>query len=81
MAAAPKEPTAVMVSLPGGGKKSDVEKPWQNEATRYAAYLARAKMALARNVRYAAYFSDVGESLRPVIPRWAVNLSYGISFG
>jgi len=29
---------------------------------------------------YAADTSDVGESLRPVVPRWVVNSAYGVSF-
>mmetsp|Transcript_21887 Transcript_21887/g.48055 ORF Transcript_21887/g.48055 Transcript_21887/m.48055 type:complete len:204 (-) Transcript_21887:1797-2408(-) len=57
---------------------------------RYAAYLARAKKLLtikaqvvaksaSSAIRYAAYSSDVGEALRPVLtPRW-VNATYGLA--
>mmetsp|Transcript_14367 Transcript_14367/g.29797 ORF Transcript_14367/g.29797 Transcript_14367/m.29797 type:complete len:239 (-) Transcript_14367:179-895(-) len=47
--------------------------------TRYIPYLARAKQLLISSTRYIAYSSDVGESLRPVLKRWQVNLSYGIA--
>ena len=53
-------------------QKKHEDNPMRDEATRYAAYLARAKLVLARatkvlsqNVRYTAYSSDIGESLRP----------------
>ena len=65
--------------------RPDDDKPWKTDEARFLAYLARAKVVLVRavktNIRYAAYSSDVGEALRPVIPRWAVNSFYGISFG
>lgn len=46
---------------------------------RYLPYLARAKRLLLSSQRYIAYSSDVGESLRPVLKPWQVNLSYGIA--
>eukprot|EP00438_Fugacium_kawagutii_P016502 Skav228925 [mRNA] locus=scaffold3800:119059:122378:+ [translate_table: standard] len=45
----------------------------------YIPYLARAKRLWLSTHRYIAYSSDVGESLRPVIKPWKVNLSYGIA--
>ena len=59
----------------------DEEKPWKTDEMRYVAYLARAKTAMVRYIRYSAYSSDVGEAFRPVLPSWAVNCFYGISFG
>mmetsp|Transcript_59680 Transcript_59680/g.155220 ORF Transcript_59680/g.155220 Transcript_59680/m.155220 type:complete len:295 (-) Transcript_59680:17-901(-) len=53
---------------------------------RYIPYVARVKLLLLKTkmvalkgVRYVAYASDVGESLRPVIRPWQVNLTYGIA--
>lgn len=53
---------------------------------RYVPYIARAKMLLLRaklsvgaNVRYLAYSSDVGESVRPVVKPWMVNATYGMA--
>eukprot|EP00927_Polykrikos_kofoidii_P061555 TRINITY_DN56392_c0_g1_i1.p1 TRINITY_DN56392_c0_g1~~TRINITY_DN56392_c0_g1_i1.p1 ORF type:complete len:275 (+),score=11.72 TRINITY_DN56392_c0_g1_i1:75-827(+) len=46
---------------------------------RYAAYMARVRFMFVRYSRYVAYFSDVGESFRPVLPPWAVNVTYGIA--
>mmetsp|Transcript_40722 Transcript_40722/g.68175 ORF Transcript_40722/g.68175 Transcript_40722/m.68175 type:complete len:246 (+) Transcript_40722:160-897(+) len=62
----------------------------RESAGRYAAYLLRAKTVLSvkaytlakaggASIRYAAYSSDVGEALRPVIsPMW-VNATYGLA--
>jgi fission process protein 1 len=35
--------------------------------------------AVGKNARYTAYSSDVGEAFRPVVPRWAVNATYGVA--
>lgn len=59
-------------------------------AERYAAFglrirqLFNVKMATVgraalMNVRYTAYASDVGEAFRPIVPRWAVNATYGLA--
>jgi len=44
-----------------------------------AAAATKAKVAAAANARYAAYSSDVGEALRPVVPDWAVKGTYGLA--
>jgi fission process protein 1 len=36
---------------------------------------------LAPIIRYAAYVSDIGEAFRPVVNKWLVRGSYGISWG
>ncbi|CAJ1358863.1 unnamed protein product [Effrenium voratum] len=51
----------------------------EETAFRYLPYLARAKRLLIASQRYIAYSSDVGESLRPVLKNWQVNLTYGIA--
>ena len=69
---------------------SDFEDFTREGSFRYVAYLARAKKLLtvkaqvltktaSAAVRYAAYSSDVGEALRPILtPRW-VNATYGLA--
>jgi fission process protein 1 len=39
------------------------------------------KQAVASNIRYVAYSSDVGESFRPVLPGRAVQATYGLAIG
>eukprot|EP00434_Breviolum_minutum_P041125 symbB.v1.2.036580.t1/scaffold5197.1/size29901/3 len=64
----------------GGETKAEVfSKELEETAFRYLPYVARAKQMLLSSHRYVAYSSDVGESLRPVIKPWQVNLSYGIA--
>lgn len=41
--------------------------------------LLRAKSVAAQSVRYIAYSSDIGESMRPVLRPQLVNLSYGVA--
>lgn len=57
-------------------------------AARYLPYVARAKLLVvkakvvaAQGVRYMAYTSDLGESFRPVLKPWQVNLTYGVAAG
>ena len=55
-------------------------------ALRYTGYagrlgqLARAAERVS-SIRHLAYASDVGEAARPVVPRWVVNTTYGLSVG
>lgn len=60
------------------------------EYTRYGGYLARAKAAFTQgkiaaanaigsNVRFAAYGSDFGEGLRPVLSESWIRAAYGVS--
>eukprot|EP00039_Didymoeca_costata_P020111 m.340103 g.340103 ORF g.340103 m.340103 type:complete len:200 (-) comp19133_c0_seq1:94-693(-) len=46
---------------------------------RYLAYLNRIRTFAIAKARYAAYSSDVGEGLRPVLSPMAVNAFYGLS--
>jgi len=47
----------------------------------YAARYARsAIVAFLTKGRFIAYTSDIGESARPVMPRWFVNACYGLTF-
>ena len=66
------------------GKQLASNEWWKTDEARYLAYLSRAKLALVRtvkaNMRYAAYSSDVGEALRPVVPPSVVAGFYFISF-
>mmetsp|Transcript_14746 Transcript_14746/g.42226 ORF Transcript_14746/g.42226 Transcript_14746/m.42226 type:complete len:261 (-) Transcript_14746:8-790(-) len=70
----------------GAGKGKEEENVLQSGPARYIPYIARTKMLLLRakqavvsGSRYVAYSSDVGESLRPVLKPWMVNLTYGIA--
>ncbi|CAL1142583.1 unnamed protein product [Cladocopium goreaui] len=63
----------------GDSKAEVISKELEETALRYLPYVARAKRLLLSSHRYIAYSSDVGESLRPVIKPWQVNLSYGIA--
>ena len=84
-AAAPPPDTQIIRRTITATATPDEEKPWKTDEARFLAYLSRAKMVLVRavkaNIRYAAYSSDVGEALRPVVPGWVVNSFYLVSFG
>lgn len=41
--------------------------------------LLRAKSVAAQSMRYIAYSSDIGESMRPVLSPQLVNMSYGVA--
>lgn len=41
--------------------------------------LLKAKASVAESVRYVAYSSDIGESMRPVLRPWMVNATYGLA--
>jgi len=58
---------------------SSDDNPFHGDA-RYFAYLARVRTLFVTGSRYLAYSSDVGESLRPVLPPWMVNACYGVAF-
>lgn len=62
--------------------RKDTPTPTTDDDLRYLGYTGRlGRIAAAvKNVRLIAYTSDVGESLRPVVPRWVVNSAYGVSF-
>mmetsp|Transcript_4067 Transcript_4067/g.7401 ORF Transcript_4067/g.7401 Transcript_4067/m.7401 type:complete len:219 (+) Transcript_4067:72-728(+) len=73
---------ACFLPLHGDSKLYQEAASQRLEATaRYLPYLARAKQLLISSTRYIAYSSDIGESLRPVLKPWHVNLSYGIAGG
>lgn len=41
----------------------------------------KAAASKVSKVRHLAYSSDFGEAFRPVVPSWAVNLTYGVAVG
>uniref|UniRef100_A0A7S4F6Q6 Mitochondrial fission process protein 1 n=1 Tax=Chrysotila carterae TaxID=13221 RepID=A0A7S4F6Q6_CHRCT len=47
---------------------------------RYAVYARRAIQTVLVKGRLVAYTSDVGESVRPVVPKWMVRACYGITW-
>uniref|UniRef100_A0A6S7ZI55 Mitochondrial fission process protein 1 n=1 Tax=Aureoumbra lagunensis TaxID=44058 RepID=A0A6S7ZI55_9STRA len=49
--------------------------------TRLKTLLLRAKSIASNSIRYVAYSSDIGESMRPLLRPWAVNATYGIAIG
>ena len=60
----------------GAPGKEDIEEG----PLRYAAYARRAVQAFLVKGRLAAYTSDVGESVRPVVPSWIVRACYGMTW-
>ena len=53
------------------------------DAGRYGGYLfllKRFTVLAAKKVRFLAFTSDVGEAVRPVVPNWVVNATYGVAF-
>mmetsp|Transcript_29595 Transcript_29595/g.86326 ORF Transcript_29595/g.86326 Transcript_29595/m.86326 type:complete len:225 (-) Transcript_29595:179-853(-) len=74
-----------LLSLLPDRSSGDKENPARDERARFLAYLARVKViavrAIKAKIRYMAYSSDLGESLRPVLRPWMVNMFYAVSFG
>ena len=73
---APAEPAAEK-SEPG---KHVDETPLEEGPLRYVVYARRAVQAFLVKGRLIAYTSDVGESVRPVVPPSVVRLCYGITW-
>jgi len=48
---------------------------------KYVVYARRAVQAFLTKGRLVAYTSDVGESVRPVVPSYLVRLCYGLTWG
>ncbi|CAJ1353625.1 unnamed protein product, partial [Effrenium voratum] len=67
------------LAFPMGGAIIHAEVDFEEAQSRYMPYLARLKQLMLSSSRYVAYSSDVGESLRPVLKPWQVNLSYGVA--
>lgn len=57
-------------------EETELVKPGQHIV--YGSLLMRSMRFLA-GARPAAYASEVGESARPIVPKWMVNLGYGVS--
>jgi len=74
MSDASSAPTAATVKEAG---EADVMK---DSALRYMAYSARIARVVTR-MRYMAYSSEVGEALRPVVPKGFLYAAYAASFG
>lgn len=47
---------------------------------RYAAYARRIAQVFLAKGRLVAYTSDMGESFRPIVPRWLVRAAYGVTW-
>jgi len=45
----------------------------------YSSWIARTLPKLVAEQRFLAYTSEVGESFRPLVPKYLVNATYGIS--
>ena len=56
----------------------DFENPSLSPSSRNLKIIA--VKGIKAKIRYAAYSSDVGEALRPVVPSWTVKAAYGIVF-
>lgn len=56
------------------------ESPQENPYFRYGAYARRAVQAFLVKGRLVAYTSDVGESVRPVVPPSVVRACYGLTW-
>ena len=92
MAPAPQHAPDVCPAVPPGpagaaaGGAAGLAEQLDEGALRYTGYagrlgqLARAAERVS-SIRHLAYASDVGEAARPVVPRWMVNTTYGLSVG
>ena len=81
-----KPAVAAAAAATAGGEKSVLDADPREGTARYAPYAARlgqlgAIAGRVASVRHLAYTSDLGEAFRPVVPRWAVNATYGIAIG
>lgn len=62
--------------------KSLIPEPSENfEIVRYISNLFAKPHIILQKTRFLAYVSEVGESFRPIIPKWLVNSAYGVSIG
>ncbi|KAG8457445.1 hypothetical protein KFE25_011300 [Diacronema lutheri] len=78
-----------MADHPGDPHKPTIEVIAEGQQEPYERYLgfgrslrqvfAVSTRAVGEGARYVAYSSDVGEAFRPIVPRWAVNATYGIA--
>ncbi|EER07195.1 conserved hypothetical protein [Perkinsus marinus ATCC 50983] len=57
-------------------EQGDIFRDTQLRYLAFAQRILRVITPSARQVRYLAFTSDVGEAFRPVVPRWLVNTSY-----
>ena len=74
---APAEPAAEKSKL---DKKADEPLLLEDGPLRYVVYARRAVQAFLVKGRLVAYSSDVGESVRPVVPPSIVRFCYGITW-
>ena len=79
--AAPAEPAAPARADEPQQQQQQQPGPLQEGPARYVVYARRAVQALLVKGRLVAYTSDIGESIRPVVPPWLVRLCYGITWG
>ncbi|KAF4704439.1 WD repeat-containing protein 44 [Perkinsus olseni] len=62
-------------------EQGDVLRDTQLRYLAFAQRVLRVVTPSAKQVRYLAFTSDVGEAFRPVVPRWLVNASYATTVG
>jgi len=77
-ACAPSTPAAE--GAPADKPPLKIEDPLEEGPLRYVAYARRAVQAFLVKGRLVAYSSDVGESVRPVVPNSVVRFCYGITW-
>ena len=76
---APAEPTPATEKSELDGKEDDLLS-LEDGPLRYVVYARRAVQAFLVKGRLVAYSSDVGESVRPVVPPSVVRFCYGITW-
>ncbi|EEQ97984.1 conserved hypothetical protein [Perkinsus marinus ATCC 50983] len=62
-------------------QQGDVLRDTQLRYLAFAQRILRVITPSAKQVRYLAFTSDVGEAFRPVVPKWLVNTSYATTIG
>jgi fission process protein 1 len=75
------EPLPLPNSEPEPEPKLITEFPEETVYARYVGRMLGKPHLLMQKSRPLAYASEVGESFRPIVPRWLVNSAYGISIG
>ncbi len=81
--AAPAADSAPASPAAGGSADKDARGPLatRDGPQKYVVYARRVAQALLAKGRFVAYSSDVGESVRPVVPPWVVRICYGLTWG
>jgi len=75
-----KAAAAIVSTLGLDFTDEDTKRELEEGPARYAAYLRRITQLFLVKGRLIAYTSDIGESVRPVVPASVVRLAYGITW-